>query len=294
MPASVGMWAGSFAESFLDDLYLLKMALFIVDQSPLGSAVGFGVPVPLDRKLTARLLGFAKVQKNSLYCQNSRGKVELAIIAVLTQILLTLNKFASDVLFFTSSELNYFKVDSTLCTGSSIMPQKNNVDIAELIKSKAHLIIGNLTAVASLSTNLISGYNRDLQDSKKLIVESLEFTGSTISVSKKLIEGLLPNNEALYKAMTPELFATHKVYELVAEGTPFRHAYQTIGKDIKSIQKLSQDEIEQLLKSTSHVGSTGNLGLKKLTKHVQKMKMEIDKKKKAFSEALQKLVETHE
>src|SRR5205085_2054468 len=124
MLSSVGLWAASFAESLLDDEQLLATAYTLNDQSPLGSAAGYGVPLSIDRQLSADLLGFSRVQNNVIYVQNSRGKIEAAIVQALSQIMLDLSKFAQDVLLFTTTEYGFFQVPQELCTGSSIMPQK--------------------------------------------------------------------------------------------------------------------------------------------------------------------------
>ncbi len=228
MPSSIKLWAGSFIESLQDDLILLENAIRINDQSPLGSAAGYGTSIQLDREYTTKLLGFAKVQYNYLYCQNSRGKIEAVILASLIQILLTINKFASDVMLFTTSEFKFFKASNVITTGSSIMPQKKNLDLAELLRSKIHVILGNYTQIVSLSSNLISGYNRDLQDTKKPLVESLTVTLNSIKVTKILLNNLSPNKKVLESALTDEIFTAERVFKLVKEGKPFRQAYKEV------------------------------------------------------------------
>ncbi|MBI2430554.1 MAG: argininosuccinate lyase [Candidatus Levybacteria bacterium] len=228
MPSTVSLWAESFIESLQDDLTVLQTAHVLNDQSPLGSAAGYGTTLPLDRAYTAKLLGFAKVQKNPLYCQNSRGKIDALIIGALIQILLTLNKFASDVLLFTTSEFDFFEVSDKVTTGSSLMPQKKNLDVAELLRSKVHLILGNYTQVISVSSNLISGYNRDMQDTKKPLIESLEIVLESVGVANILLQNIAPNKDVLRKAMGSELFAVDKAFSLVKKGIPFRDAYREV------------------------------------------------------------------
>lgn len=231
MPSSVKLWGDSFRDSLNDDLKLLKTAYEINDQSPLGSAAGYGLPINIDRVYTAKLLGFAKVQENPIYCQNSRGKIEGVVIASLISILQTINKFSSDVMLFTTSEFNYLKVSESITTGSSIMPQKKNVDLAELLRSKVHLVLGNYTQMVSLSLNLISGYNRDIQDSKKPLLDSLELTFNSIKACQILLKNISPKREVLKTAMTKDLYATEKVLKLVMNGASFRDAYQKVGKE---------------------------------------------------------------
>lgn len=228
MPSSIGLWAGSFIDSFKDDMVLLDAVIKLNNQSPLGSAAGYGTPIKLDREYTAKLLGFAKVQNNSLYCQNSKGKIEAVILAALTQILLTINKFATDLMLFTTSEFNYFQVSDAVTTGSSMMPQKKNVDVAELLRAKVHLVLGHYMTLVSLSSNLPSGYNRDLQDMKKPLLESLQITLDSIKASIILLKNLIPNKQTLEGALTEELFAVQKAYGLVQNGMPFRKAYQEV------------------------------------------------------------------
>lgn len=228
MPSTVGLWAGSFIESLEDDLKTVEAAYQLNDQSPLGSAAGYGTPIKLDRKYSAKLLGFSKVQENFLYCQNSKGKIEAVILSCLIQIFLTINKFASDVLLFTTSEFNFFKVEKGVTTGSSIMPQKRNLDVAELLRSKVHVLLGNFTKIVSVTSNLISGYNRDLQDIKRPLIESLEVTVAGLEVVKILLNNLTPNKQILEKSLTEEIFATHKAFEQVKKGIPFRKAYHNI------------------------------------------------------------------
>lgn len=287
MPSSVGMWAGSFAEGLIDDLKVLKTAYELNNQSPLGSAASYGIPLPIDRALTAKLLGFSNVQSNSLYCQNSRGKIEAIVLSALIAIFYEVNKFASDVLLFTTSEFNFFTIHETLLSGSSIMPQKKNVDIAELLRSKLHVVLGNYTTVASLSSNLISGFNRDLQDSKKPLFESLEITLGSIKAASLLINKLTPNEEILKQALTPEIFATHKALELVKQGMPFRKAYKTIGENI---QQLVDQDSTKILHQSIHIGATGNLGLNNLANKIKKEKSIFLKANSHFKKTISMLI----
>lgn len=286
MPSSLGMWAASFAESLLDDLMSLGSTLTLVDQSPLGSAAGYGVPIPLDRGYSAQLLGFKRVQVNPVYCQNSRGKIEASVLSSVVQLLMTINKITTDVLLFTTSEFNYFSIDQTLTSGSSIMPQKKNIDIAELLRAKVHDVLASYVKVVSISSNLPSGYNRDIQDTKKPLIESLELSVSCVKMTKLLIQNLQPNNDALFAGMTSELLATHKAFSLVKEGMPFRVAYQKVGSHLEDLPKFSID----ILKQSTHLGGTGNLQLSALFHEVSKKKISVITEKKKFSIQLQKLL----
>lgn len=240
MPSSISLWAGSFEDSLTDDLKLVDIAHSLNDQSPLGSAAGYGVSLKLDKKFTAAELGFAKVQQNPIYCQSSRGKIESATVAALVSVLFTINKFAADLILFTTSEFDFFTVSDNLTTGSSIMPQKKNIDIAELLRSKVHLVLGNYVQIVSLSTNLISGYNRDIQDSKKSFMESLEITSDSIHVAKILLDNITPNEKNLKAAMTEDLYAAEKALKLVSKGKTFRDAYRIVGKNYINKNKKNE------------------------------------------------------
>lgn len=237
MPSTVGIWAGSFAQSLADDLKLVQTIYDIINQSPLGSAAGYGVPFDVKRDYTAKLLGFAKVQDNPLYCQNSRGKFEASILAVLISVLQTINKFAQEVLLFTTQEYGFFTVDDALTTGSSIMPQKKNVDLAELLRSKLHIVLGHYVAIVGLSSNLPSGYHRDLQDTKKPLFESLEITIDSLKMCQILLSALHPKGVKLKEAMTPELYAAEDAMKLAKKGIPFRTAYKKIASRYQKNKK---------------------------------------------------------
>ncbi len=286
MPSSLGMWYSAFAEALLDDLEMLKSAYMLNDKSPLGSAASYGVPLPLDRAYAARLLGFGAVQQNSLYCQNSRGKVESAVISSLYPVLYDINRFASDVMLFTTGEFNYFSIDKRLCSGSSIMPQKMNVDIAELLRGKVHLLLGYYTESAGLSSNLFSGYNRDIQDGKMPLFRSLDLTRDSLKAAGILLKGLWPNLNALRKSLTPEIFATHKALGLVSGGMPFRDAYARAGNEPYA---NAYDALEAI-KGSSHIGGTGNLMLGAYLKRIKGEKAFAEKKRHEFDSAIERLV----
>ena len=136
-----------------------------------------------------------------------------------------------------SEEFGFFTASQNVTTGSSMMPQKKNLDVAELLRSKVHLVLGNYTKIVSLSTNLISGYNRDSQDIKKPLMESLEITLQSLQVAQILLKNIVPNKTKLHDAMTPELFATEKALKIVLQGKSFRDAYKEVKKEIVSVNK---------------------------------------------------------
>jgi len=230
MPLGVGIWFDVFTESFSDDLLLLDSTLKIIDKSPLGTAAGFGTPgLDIDQEMTSTELGFEKPITNPLYAQMTRGKYESSIMNLLVQLMYTANKFASDMMIFTMSEFNYFTLPKELTTGSSIMPQKKNMDLIELLRAKYSIILGEEVKVKNLISNIISGYNRDVQLLKEPIMNSFETVQESLQIMKLIIDNLICNKEVCKKALTPELYATEEAYKLVKEGMPFRDAYKKIG-----------------------------------------------------------------
>jgi len=231
MPSSVGMWAGAYISGMQDNQVLLDAVYKLVDQSPLGTGAGYGVPLDLDREFTAKELGFEKVQENPIAVQNSRGKYESSILHVCSQVMADLNRMASDLILFSESDFSYFELPMDFCTGSSIMPQKKNPDVFELVRAKYHQILGWQTQIQSMAANLISGYHRDLQLTKEPVMRGLQVTEDSLEIITKTVEALSVNPEQCQEAMTEELYATERAYDLVKKGMPFRDAYREISKN---------------------------------------------------------------
>lgn len=272
MLSSVGQWAGSFVESLIDDFTVLQSSYTLTDQNPLGSAAGFGTGLPIDREYTTKLLGFAKTQINSLYCQNSRGKIESFIMSALAQLMMTLGKIANDLILFTSYEFNFFTVDSSLTTGSSIMPHKHNLDIMEVVRANVSVIFSYQIQIQTVAHNLISGYHKDLKISKKALIDAFEIASSSIAIVKLLFENMRPNQKRLEEILNAEIFAADEVNKLVKKGMPFREAYQKIGSALKDVKK--QDARKNIL-GKKHLGATGNLGLKYYAATLRQLKKNL-------------------
>jgi len=231
MPSSIKMWGSSFIDSMKDNLELIDLALQLVDQSPLGTGAGYGIPLKIDRKYTARILKFGKIQRNTIYTQNSRGKFESTILHALGQIMFDLNKVATDLIIFSIPELGYFELPKELCTGSSIMPHKKNPDVLELLRAKYHIILTYEFQVKNIISNLPSGYNRDFQLTKEPTMKGLEIAEESLSITNLIFRNLKVNKENCDKALTKDVCATEKVYKLVKKGVPFREAYRIISKE---------------------------------------------------------------
>ncbi len=232
MPTTVAVWLGSFTDAADDDREYLELALRLVDQCPLGTAAGFGVPViPIDRERTARELGFARVQTNPLYAQLSRGRQEGVILAACSQITHGLNRLASDLMLFTTREFGFVTLPEALCTGSSIMPQKRNADVLELIRATYHVVRGEEAKVQGLTANLISGYNRDVQLTKGPLFAGVRATRDALRAMGLVLAGMRIDETACAAALTDELYATERALELVQRGVPFRDAYHRMAAD---------------------------------------------------------------
>lgn len=234
MPSSWGLWTEAFIESMQDNLSILEQTKSLVDQSPLGTAAGYGAPLKIDRAMTAKLMGFAKVQNNPIYAQHSRGKFEAALVHTLSQIMFDLNKISSDLILWSMTEFNYCKLPDELTTGSSIMPQKKNPDVLELMRAKYHIVVACEFEIKNITANLISGYNRDFQLTKEPTMKAVEITKESLSIAKLLFEKLEVNEESCKKAMTKELYATERAYEFVKKGMPFRNAYREVAKQLEN------------------------------------------------------------
>jgi argininosuccinate lyase len=230
MPSSVNLWGQSFMDSMKDNLKVTDLAFVLIDQCPLGTGAGYGVPVQIDRDFSAELLGFRKLQNNPIYAQNSRGKFESTILHSLTLLMFDLNKIVSDLIIFSLPEFGYFELPDEFCTGSSIMPQKKNPDVLELVRSKYHIVVSCEMQIKNINANLISGYNRDIQLTKEPTIKGLEITKECLSIMCVVFSKLKVNEENCHKALTKELYATEEVYKLVEKGIPFREAYKTISK----------------------------------------------------------------
>jgi len=287
MPSSVGMWASSFAEQLLDQQNLLKALYKLNDQSPLGSGAAYGISLPIDRELTAKTLDFSKVQNNSLYCQISRTTIQLSIIQFLVQIMLCASRFAQDLLLFTTSEFNFFEIDESICTGSSIMPQKKNLDLMESVRAKTHIVIANQQLMASITASLPSGYNADFGQTKGPFMESFFITAQTLDVLNLTLKSIKPNEKKLIQSCSPEIYATHYAYELVKKGLSFRESYLKIKNNLNQIKPPDPVSILEL---SNHSGGTNNLKLKLIEKKLIKQNVYWKKIKQEHDDVINMLL----
>ncbi|MFH1967238.1 MAG: argininosuccinate lyase [Patescibacteria group bacterium] len=289
MLSSFGLWLGSFAESLIDDLSLIESAYVLNNQSPLGSGAAYGVTLPIDREHTSQLLGFAKVQNNALYCQNSRGKIEAFVLHAFSQVMATLNKFATDSLLFTTEPFSFITFEKNLGTGSSIMPQKQNWDGLELMRAKYHQLIAAQLQLSTSLAGLPSGYNRDLQQAKGSLMAAVQTTLSSLKVAKLFVQTIKVDEEQIKKHLPKELFATHWAYVLVQEEKmPFRQAYMYVKEHLNEIPDF---DVAQLLQQAVSQGSTGNLQLSVVLKNIQEKRRHWTQEKNNFEKIINKLIQ---
>ena len=257
---------------------LLDTAYLLNDRSPLGSAASYGTPLPLDREMTARLLGFTGPQNNVLYVNNSRGKFEAIILDALEMIMLTLSKLAADLILFTLPEFGYFTLPDELCPGSSIMPQKKNPDVLELVRARAGTVAGYGAQVKNVIRSLVSGYNRDFQETKEPLIRGFDTVRLSLEVMTEVVRRLGINEPRLREACTPELFAADAAYSLVEKGMSFRDAYREVsgllgGADKRAEKKGgAETDLDAALKKRTSTGTAGKLNLGPAKERIEELR----------------------
>jgi argininosuccinate lyase len=254
MPSSFGLWFGAYAESLVDDMHALLAAFKITNKNPLGSAAGYGSSFPLNRTMTTELLGFDDLNYNVVYAQMGRGKTEKSVAQALSSVAATLSKLAQDVCLYNSQNFNFVKFPDHLTTGSSIMPHKKNPDVFELIRAKCNKITALPIEIALITTNLASGYHRDLQVIKESFLPVFAELQSILHITTYMLENIIINPKAVQEEKYQYIFSVDVVNNMVLNGTTFRDAYKQVGLDIEN------GEFEPIMDVPhTHEGSMGNL-----------------------------------
>ena len=254
MPSSFGLWFGAYAESLTDDLELMLAAYKVCNKNPLGSAAGYGSSFPLNRTMTTELLGFETLNYNVVYAQMGRGKTERILAQAMSSIAATLAKMAMDVTLFINQNFGFIGFPDELTTGSSIMPHKKNPDVFELIRSRCNKIQALPNEIAMMTTNLPSGYHRDLQLLKENLFPAISSLNECLEMTTFMLQHISVKENILADKKYDYLFSVDVVNELALSGVPFREAYKIVGETIEK----GTFSPNKTLKHT-HEGSLGNL-----------------------------------
>ncbi len=266
MPSSFGLWFGAYAESLVDDTITLKAAYDVVNKNPLGSAAGYGSSFPVNRTMTTKLLGFDDLNYNVVYAQMGRGKAERITAMALANIADTLSKLSMDACLYLNQNFGFISFPDELTTGSSIMPHKKNPDVFELIRSHCNRIKALPNEIMMMTTNLPSGYHRDLQLLKEHLFPSFKTLRSCIEMAWLMLSNIEIKKDILADEKYKYLFSVEEVNKLVLQGMPFRDAYKKVGMDIEAGKfKYNSD-----LKHT-HEGSIGYLATEEIKKQMIKV-----------------------
>ena len=253
VPSSVGLWLAGFAESLIDDVALVRGTRDFIDACPLGTAAGYGVNLPLDRQGVSDDLGFGRLLINPVHAQNSRGKLELQVLMALLQVLLDVRRFAWDLSLYATAEFAFVKLPAELTTGSSIMPNKRNPDVVELLRAAPAVVMGAITEIEGV-LSLPSGYHRDLQATKGPLLRALARGLEAVSLLPEVARKIEWDKARMAAAISPDLYATDRAIELAAEGVPFRDAYRQVAD---GLAELGARKPEESLRARVSPGGTG-------------------------------------
>ncbi len=257
MPSTVGLWAGSYAESLLDADAVLATAYRLLNRSPLGAAASYGVPLPLDRELVADLLGFEGLHHNTLAAVSSRGELEKTVLDALDSAGVVLSRLATDLILYTLPEFGYFSLPQEVTTGSSIMPQKKNPDGLELMRGKSATLSAHADRCRNIVRSLPSSYNRDVQETKEPLLSGIELAHQMLAVAGLTVRKLTVNRERLRAGFTPEIYATDAAIERVRAGESFRDAYRAVAEGLGSMSADDYDP-DEIVRRRTATGAPGN------------------------------------
>ncbi len=264
MPSSFGLWLGAYAECLCDDVVQLKAAWEINGRNPLGSAAGYGSSAPLNRRRTTELLGFPSLAWNSIYAQMGRGRTELAVANAYASLAATLGRFASDCCLYSSQNFGFVKLPDAFTTGSSIMPQKKNPDVFELVRAHCNYLQGVPGSIRLVVGNLPSGYFRDMQVLKEAYLPLFERMDACLDILCLALPGLTVTRELMSHPLYAQAFCVEEVNRLVADGIPFRDAYRQVGRAVQEGSFRYGGELHH-----THEGSIGQLCLPQIRERFQ-------------------------
>ncbi|MDT8319462.1 MAG: argininosuccinate lyase [Xanthomonadales bacterium] len=268
VPSSVGLWMAAFAEAFTDDAAFAQGVRALVDCSPLGTAAGYGVNLALDRDGVADELGFTRLQVNPMYAQNSRGKFEVMALQAALHAMQDLRRLAWDLSLFTTTEFNFVSLPPQYTTGSSIMPNKSNPDVIELLRGRVATVEAAVLEIQS-TLSLPSGYQRDLQLTKAPLLRGMRAALQALRLVPALIEGVTFNEVNMRDAISREMYATDLTLERAAAGVPFRSAYRQAKTDLGEL--AAPDPVASIAKRVSP-GACGDLQLERIRSRLAELR----------------------
>lgn len=267
VPSSVGMWMASFAESFSECAHLCNLTRTWIDTSPLGTAAGYGVNIPLPRQQVAEELGFAQIQINPMATQAARGRTEHQVVATLWQIMQETRRLAWDLSLFSSHEFGFVELAAGYVTGSSIMPNKKNPDMAELLRASTAVIAGALSEIQQ-SMSLPSGYQRDLQLTKGALIRSVNTTLEALSHLPRIIQTMTLDTQRMRSAIDAPMLATDKAVQTASTGLPFRDAYAQAAQKINELE-LTDQSISESIHARTSPGACADLMLDQIEQRIR-------------------------
>lgn len=265
VPSSVGLWAAGIAESLADAADALEAARAQCDRCPLGTAAGYGVNLALDREGVARELEFGALCVNPVAAQASRGAVEVAVLTAAWQVMAAIRRFAWDLSLFTTAEFAFVRLDEALTTGSSIMPNKRNPDVVELMRAACGIVQGAIAELMGM-LSIPSGYQRDLQLTKAPLFRGLDEAIATARMVPRVVAGMTLDRARMRAALSPDCFATDRAVELALAGVPFRDAYRQVASEIAS---LEAGDADRSLRERTSPGACADLRLDSLRARIR-------------------------
>ena len=269
MPSSFGLWFGAYAEQLLLDLHLFEAAHAVADQNPLGSGAGFGSSFPIDRLQTTRELGFGSLAVSSVGAQLLRGKTEKTLAFALAGCAATLGKMCYDLVLYNSQDLAFVELPAAFTTGSSIMPHKKNPDVFELIRGRCNVLQALPNTIALAVSNLPSGYHRDFQLLKELLFAPMTQFLELLELLRFALPQLRIRPDLLSQAKYDGVFSVENINQLIQTGTPFRDAYQQVGRAVQDGTYVPHREFQ-----TTHLGSVHNPGLAEIAAKLARARQE--------------------
>jgi argininosuccinate lyase len=291
MPTTVAVWLGGFVELLLNDASVVGAAFDLNDRSPLGAAAGFGTTIPIDREFTRKILGFGGLQVNALSCQTSRGKVEGTVVHALLNVQETLDALARDMILYSTDEFGFISLPRDLTTGSSIMPQKRNPDVLELVRGKTGVIVGAGSQLRAAGSGLTSGYHRDYQLLKEPLITALGTVEACLQIMSRVVANVEFNEVAMKASCTKEIYAADMASEKAQQGVPFRDAYRAAMTDLADL-KVDNSFIDSRIDAYKTIGSMGNPCLERYEQPLAEFASWVEDQREALGSTYSRLRES--